>query len=379
MKKTGTLCVHPLTTGNFEGAVTSAILPSAAYNYIDAAELKYPGFYSTYNQQRLGQIMAELEQGQWGMMYSSGMAAISTAILTFAQHNDHIIFSRDLYGGTWKFAEEELPKRGITCSYADNNVKSFESLLQKNTKIIYIETPANPLLNIVPLQEVAALAKAHGLITIVDNTFASPINQLPLQLGIDISVHSGTKYLGGHNDLPFGALISNNKDHKEQIHRTAKMYGGSLTPYECYMAERSLKTLALRVHKQNDNALLLAQHLSGHAAIGRVYYPGLPSHPDHALAAKQMKGFGGMLSFELDVAPDKLLVFLKALSLIKPALSLGGVESLICQPAVTSHRGLTAEDRQRLGISDSLLRLSAGIEDAEDLIGDIEAAITKAL
>src|SRR5690606_10224890 len=166
-------------------------------------DLEYPGFYSTYNQKRLGLVMAKLEHGQWGMVFSSGMAAISTAIFSFVQQGDHIIFSRDLYGGTWKLAEQDRPKRRVSVSYADNTVESFRSKLQPNTKIIYIETPANPLLSIVPLKEVSALAKECGIITVVDNTFASPINQLPLLHGIDISIHSGTKYLGGHNDLPF--------------------------------------------------------------------------------------------------------------------------------------------------------------------------------
>ncbi len=375
MKNPDTLCVHPISDEDkLKGSVATAIFPSAAYNYLDG-ELQYPGFYSTYNQKRLGQVMANLEQGQWGMAFSSGMAAITTSILSFVQHNDHVIFSRDLYGGTWKFAEEELPKRGISFSYAGNTLESFQSALSDSTKVVYIETPSNPLLNIFPLKEIASLAKANGLITIVDNTFASPVNQLPLAHGIDISVHSGTKYLGGHNDLPFGALISNNLIHKEIIFSTAKIYGGSLSPYQCYLAERSLKTLSLRVSKQNENALKLAEYLEGNSLVKKVYYPGLPSHRDHQMATQQMLGFGGMLSFELDVSPEQLIVFLKSLSIIQPALSLGGVESLICSPVTTSHRNLSSEQRHSLGIQDNLLRLSVGIEDADDLITDLKSAI----
>jgi len=377
MKNLDTLCVHPISEDeNFGGSVTSVIFPSAAYNYLDG-ELQYPGFYSTYNQKRLGQIMASLEHGKWGMVFSSGMAAISTSILSFVQHSDHIIFSRDLYGGTWKFVEQELPKRGISFSYADNTIESFQSLLQDNTKVIYIETPSNPLLNIFPLKEIASFAKKNGLVTIVDNTFASPVNQLPLSLGIDISVHSGTKYLGGHNDLPFGALVSNIQDHKDLIYSTAKMYGGSLSPYQCYLVERSLKTLAIRVQKQNENALNLAEYLIKNPVVNKVYYPGLSSHRDHQIALQQMMGFGGILSFELDVTWEKLTVFLKSLSIIHPALSLGGVESLICSPVTTSHRNLSAEQRYSLGIKDNLLRLSVGIEDAGDLITDLRLAILK--
>ncbi|MEO6289890.1 MAG: PLP-dependent aspartate aminotransferase family protein [Ginsengibacter sp.] len=377
MKNPDTLCVHPISDDDkLKGSVAAAIFPSAAYNYLDG-ELQYPGFYSTYNQKRLGQVMANLEQGEWGMAFSSGMAAITTSILSFVQHNDHIIFSRDLYGGTWKFAEDELPKRGISFSYADNTLESFQSVLRDNTKVVYIETPSNPLLNIFPLREIASFAKEHKLVTIVDNTFASPVNQLPLAHGIDISVHSGTKYLGGHNDLPFGALISNNINHKELIFSSAKIYGGSLSPYQCYLAERSLKTLSLRVRKQNGNALKVAEYLEGNSLVKKVYYPGLSSHRDHQMAAQQMLGFGGMLSFELDVTPEQLTVFLKSLSIIQPALSLGGVESLICSPVTTSHRNLSSEQRHSLGIQDNLLRLSVGIEDADDVITDLRSAILK--
>jgi len=377
MKNTDTLCVHPIIEDdNFSGYVTSVIFPSAAYNYLDG-ELQYPGFYSTYNQKRLGEIMASLEHGEWGMVFSSGMAAITTSVLSFVQHNDHIIFSRDLYGGTWNFVEQELPKRGITSSYADNTLESFQSLLKENTKVIYIETPSNPLLNIFPLKKIASFAREHGLVTIVDNTFASPINQIPLSLGIDIAVHSGTKYLGGHNDLPFGALVSNNQHHKELIFSTAKIYGGSLSPYQCYLVERSLKTLSLRIKKQNENALKLAEYLGRNPVVKKVYYPGLSSHRDHQIAVEQMIGFGGILSFELDISQEQLTFFLKNLSLIQPALSLGGVESLICSPVTTSHRSLSTEQRHRLGINDNLLRLSVGIEDADDLITDLRLAILK--
>ncbi len=377
MKNPDTLCVHPISDDDkLKGSVAAAIFPSAAYNYLDG-DLQYPGFYSTYNQKRLGQVMASLEHGEWGMAFSSGMAAITTSILSFVHHNDHIIFSRDLYGGTWKFAEEELPKRGISFSYADSTLESFRAALRENTKIVYIETPSNPLLNIFPLKVIASFAKEHKLVTIVDNTFASPVNQLPLAHGIDISVHSGTKYLGGHNDLPFGALVSNNINHKELILSSAKIYGGSLSPYQCYLAERSLKTLSLRIRKHNENALKVAEYLEGNSLVKKVYYPGLPSHRDHQMATQQMLGFGGMLSFELDVNPEQLIVFLKSLSIIQPALSLGGVESLICSPVTTSHRNLSSEQRHSIGIQDNLLRLSVGIEDAEDLIADLELAILK--
>ena len=373
-----TACVHPTDDKQTSGAVTAPVHTAVAYDYIDQP-LQYPGFYSTYNQQRLGQIICNLEQGNWGMVFSSGMAAISTAILSFIKHGEHIIFSKDLYGGTLKFASEELPKRGITCSFADNNAESFTALLQPHTKLIYIETPSNPLLNIVDLAAVAAVAKANNIITIIDNTFASPVNQQPLLHGIDIAVHSGTKYLGGHNDLPYGALVSNNAAHKEIIHNTAKMYGGSLTPQECYLAERSIKTLALRIKKQNFNAMVIAEWLSKQSSVNKVYYPGLVSHPQHDIAARQMNGFGGMVSFEPATDLEGIKRLQKNLQLITPALSLGGVESLICSPVFTSHRYLSREERLAIGINDSLLRLSVGIEDAGDLIADLQQALDKTL
>ncbi|MBL7737105.1 MAG: PLP-dependent transferase [Chitinophagaceae bacterium] len=377
MENFETLCVHPISGKEEEsrGSVTGLIYPATAYDYINGEELQYPGFYSTYNQKRLARIIANLEKGEWGIVFSSGMAAISTAVLSFAQQNDHIIFSKDLYGGTWSFAEKELPKRNISSSYADNTPESFAALIRKNTRVIYIETPSNPLLKIVPLKAIAELARKNGIVTIVDNTFASPINQLPLNEGIDISVHSGTKYLGGHNDLPYGALVSNLVAHREPIFTTAKMYGGSLSPDQCYLAERSLKTLALRVERQNQNALTLAKWLAAHKAVKKVYYPGLPDHPGYDIAGQQMKGFGGILSFELDIPANKLPVFLKNLRIVRPALSLGGVESLICSPAVTSHRYLTPEERKSVGVTDSLFRFSTGIEHIDDLVGDLDDAI----
>ncbi|PPK99466.1 trans-sulfuration enzyme family protein [Parapedobacter indicus] len=378
MEDFDTLCVHPLGRNvHPSGSVASPIYPSAAYDYTGNEGLRYPGFYSTYNQLRTGEIIAKLEGGEWGVTLSSGMAAISTAILSFVQQGDHVIFAADLYGGTMALAEQEFPKRGIAFSYAGNTMESFRAALSGTTKLIYLETPANPLLGIVPLKQLAELARANGIMTIVDNTFASPINQHPIAHGIDIVVHSGTKFLGGHNDLPFGALVTAEM-HREKILSTAKMYGGSLSAQACYLAERSLKTLALRVKKQNENAMYLADYLSGLAGIRSVFYPGLPSHPNHVIAKEQMSGFGGILSFEPDLNAGRLPIFLKNLSIIQPALSLGGVESLICAPAETSHRGLTSEKRRSLGINDHLLRLSVGIENASELASDLQHALAKA-
>lgn len=368
-------CVHPLKDGEpIQGAATAAILPAISYQYLDGGELKYPGFYSTYNQKRLGLITARLERAEWGVAFSSGMAAITTAILSFIKAGDHIVFLRELYGGTLKFATDELPKRGITCSFAALDIESIRSSINDNTRIIYIESPSNPLLNILPLDEIVSMARQRNIITIIDNTFASPINQVPIAHGFDVAAESGTKYLGGHNDLPFGTLAGNSPAHYEAILATAKIYGGSLTPYECYLAERSIKTLAVRVEKQNRNAQIIAEYLEKDRSVVRVYYPGLQSHPQYQLATKQMSGFGGMISFELKTGDIRK--FQQRLQLITPALSLGGVESLICSPMLTSHRYLSGDERMQLGISDSLLRLSVGIEDPHDLVEDLRQALT---
>ena len=376
MRNQETDCIHPIVDPkNSESGVTSAIYTSTAYNYQNSEGLLYPGFFSTYNQKRLGEIVAKLEGGKWGLAFNSGMAAISTTILSLTKEGDHIIFFNELYGGTWRFATEELIQRGISYSFADNDISSFDECLQKNTRIVYLETPSNPLLSILDLKEIANWARKNQLITIIDNTFATPINLKPISLGIDIVIHSGTKYLSGHNDLPFGVVVCGNLEHKEFILPTAKLYGGSLSPFSCYQAERSIKTLALRVQRQNENAMKIALYLEKHSCVKKVYYPGLPSHKNHEIAKKQMTGYGGMLSFELNCNEEELNNFLQCLSVIQVALSLGGVESLICSPAATSHSGLTASQRKEMGISESLLRLSVGIENAEDLLADLKSAL----
>lgn len=376
MKQMDTICTHPFSgNSTSEYGVTSAVFTSTAYNYLDSEELLYPGFFSTYNQKRLGEIIANLEGGIWGLAFNSGMAAITTTVLSLTKEGDHIIFFNELYGGTWKFATEELIQRGISYSFSDNSINGLEACLQHNTRIVYLETPSNPLLSIIDVEEVAIWAKKNGLITIIDNTFATPINQKPMSLGIDIVIHSGTKYLGGHNDLPFGAVVIGNLEHKEFILSTAKLYGGSLAPFSCYQAERSIKTLALRVQRQNENANKIAHYLEEHPCVSKVYYPGLPSHTNHIIAKKQMSGYGGMVSFELDCNEEELKNFLGSLSIIQIALSLGGVESLVCIPAATSHSGLSKSQRKAMGINETLIRLSVGIENADDLINDLQLAL----
>lgn len=353
------------------GGVVTPVYPSAAYDY--EADVVYPRYFNTPNQQVVAEKLCALENAEAGLMFSSGMAAILTSIFAVMQKGDHIIFQNDLYGGTHHAAVTQLEKYGMSYSMVDaSNPKNFERAIRKETKVIYVETPSNPLLKITDLKAVAAIAKKHGLLTIIDNTFASPVNQNPIDLGIDIVTHSGTKYIGGHSDICCGVALSSKKL-MEKIHASAKMFGGSLDAFTCHLVERSLKTIVLRVKQQNENALAIAKYLEAEPRIQAVYYPGLKNHPGHAIAKKQMPGgFGGMLSFEIKTDPDK---FVKKLKLIKRAISLGGVESTITSPVKTSHVKLTPQERKAVGISDKLLRLSVGIESAEDLISDLKQAL----
>ena len=281
-----------------------------------------------------------------------------------------------LYGGTSNLATEEFEKFGIEYTFAkDAKADSLKAEIKENTKVIYIETPSNPLLKITDLEAVAKLAKDHSLVSMIDNTFASPVNQNPIDFGIDIVIHSATKYMGGHSDILAGTVISS-EENIERIFQMAKNFGGSLSDYTVWLLERSIKTMGIRVKAQNENAMKLAEFLNDHAEVSNVYYPGLKDHPDHELASRQMKGFGGMLSFELN---DDLNVqeFMKALELIKPSMSLAGVESTILLPSKTSHGLLSEEDRAKQGIKDNLLRFSVGIEEVEDLIDDLNQAIEK--
>ncbi len=375
MKKSAsklTLSVHAGSVGDpVYGGVVTPIYPSAAYDY--ETEVRYPRYYNTPNQKAVVEKLVALENGEDGLIFSSGMAAIMTSIFAMLKAGDHILFQHDLYGGTHHAAVHELERYGMEYSMVDvSDLKNFEKAIRKNTKVIYVETPSNPLLKITDLKGVARLAKKHGIVTIIDNTFASPVNQNPIDLGIDIVTHSGTKYIGGHSDICCGAMVSSKKL-TEQIKQSALHFGGSLDAQTCFLVERSLKTIVLRVKKQNENALAIARYLESEPRVAKVFYPGLKNHPGHAIAKKQMPGgFGGMLSFEVKTNPDK---FTKRLHYIKRAISLGGVESTITSPVKTSHAKLTAAERKSVGISDNLMRLSVGIEDAADLIADIRQAL----
>jgi cystathionine beta-lyase/cystathionine gamma-synthase len=314
-----------------------------------------------------------LEYGEAGLMFSSGMSAIVTGLITFLKAGDHVIFQSDLYGGTYYSVITELPRLGISYSMVDaNDPQNFAKAIKAETKVIYIETPSNPTLKITDVKAVADIAKAKGIITMIDNTFASPVNQNPINLGIDIVAHSGTKYIGGHSDLCCGFLVTT-QVLMEKILSKAINWGGSPDANTAWLVERSLKTIVLRVRQQNENALAIAKFLKTDSRIGNVFYPGLEDHPNYSIAKAQMPGgFGGMLSFEVK---NDALGFTNKLKLIKRALSLGGVESTICSPLKTSHSKMTAAERAAIGVSDNLLRFSVGIEEAEDLINDIRQAL----
>lgn len=373
MKKE-TKCVHSLRDD--QGANTP-IFPSTANKYIGYEENTYPRYFNTPNQDVIVEKLSSLEGAEDGLIFSSGMAAISTTIFSLLKSGDHAILSNEIYGGTYKLVIEEFTKFGIEFDFVtDNSISSYRSKIKNNTKVIYTETPSNPLLTVVNLNEIGELCKEHQLISIVDNTFATPINQNPIDYGIDVVIHSGTKYLGGHSDLCFGAVLTS-KPLKERILKSSLNYGGSLNALDCYMIERSIKTLSLRVDKHNSNGLRIAEYLNDNKVVSKVYYPGLPDHHNYDIAKRQTKsGFGGMLSFELK-NPDSTNSFLNSLSLIVPSLSLGGVETIICQPAKTSHVKMAESERLKLGITDQLLRLSVGIEDIDDIISDIDQALKK--
>ena len=375
MKK-DTQCVHSGTYVDPETrGINTPVFTSSSFEYLDRPENVYPRYFNTPNQKTVIDKLCALENAEDGLIFSSGMAAISTVIFSLLKSGDHIVLQRDIYGGTHHFATADFGRFGIEYSFVSSNLAEIESAIRNNTQIVYIESPSNPLLVVTDIAAVARLAKTKDILTAIDNTFASPINQNPLDFGIDIVIHSGTKYIGGHSDICCGAVLASNKLIRD-IGGFAANSGGSLNAMTCYLIERSLKTLALRVEKQNKNALEIARYLQANTLIRKVNYPGLEDHPGFDIARKQMRAFGGMLSFELDDQRIDPQGFLRKLRLIRPALSLGGVETIVCAPVATSHAKLTDEQRAELGVTESLMRLSVGIEDAEDLIADIEQALT---
>ena len=362
------------------GGVTTPIHTAAAYMAAEDVEgaYRYPRYFNIPTQAAPAEKLAALEGAQTGLVLASGMAAISSSLLSVLNAGDHVVLQADLYGGARRFLLAELARLGIGFTLvSEADPARLEAAATERTRAVFVETPSNPLLRLVDLEGVAAMAKKRGLVSMVDNTFASPINQRPLDLGFDLSIHSATKYLNGHSDLNCGA-VAGSKALVDAVRERAVNFGQTLNTYDCYLLERGMKTLALRMARHNENAQAVAGFLAKRRGVAAVHYPGLPSHPGHALAKRQMRGFGGMLSFELDCPPAAARTFMDRLQLVLEAVSLGGVESLACFPAATSHAKMSREDRLAIGVSDTLVRLSVGCEDVDDVIADLKHAMEAA-
>jgi cystathionine beta-lyase/cystathionine gamma-synthase len=361
-----------------EGAVSMPIFQSSTFEYTGQTsyhDIKYIRLNNTPNHVALHRKLAALENGEAAVVTSSGMSAISTVLLTLLSSGDHFLAQDCLYGGTHDLITKDFPGLGISFDFIHgDDPQAWEAKLRPNTKALYVETITNPLMQVADLQALVAFAKEHGLISIVDNTFASPVNFRPPEWGFDLSIHSGTKYLNGHSDIVAGAVIGR-ADLVERTTHKLDHLGGSLDPHACFLLHRGLKTLAVRMAYQNASALKIATFLEGHSAVDRVNYPGLESHPQHSRARALLDGFGGMLSFEVRGGVDAAERLLLNLRLPIVAPSLGGVESLVTRPATTSHSGLSPEERRAVGISDGLIRVSVGIEGSGDLITDFEQAL----
>ncbi|HEV2285595.1 MAG TPA: aminotransferase class I/II-fold pyridoxal phosphate-dependent enzyme [Steroidobacteraceae bacterium] len=361
-----------------DGAIEMPIFQSATFEYRGEArydDVRYLRLNNSPNHLALHAKLAALEGAQAALVTASGMAAITTTLLTVLCAGDHLLAQSGLYGGTHDFVTREFAGLGLSAGFIDaDRPDTWKAQLKPNTRAIYVEAMTNPLLQVADLAAVVEFARAHGLVTLIDNTFASPVNFRPIAAGFDLALHSATKYLNGHSDIVAGAVIGRS-DLIERIRHKANHLGGTLDPHAAFLLNRGLKTLVLRVRYQNDSTLRLAQFLEAHPAVTRVHYAGLASHPRHERARRLFTGFGGVLSFELQGGAARADEFASRVRIPAVAPSLGGVHTLLTRPATTSHSGLTREDRLRLGITDGLLRLSVGIESTDDLIEDFTQAL----
>ncbi|MGA8575422.1 MAG: cystathionine gamma-synthase [Candidatus Cybelea sp.] len=358
------------------GATVVPIYQTSTYTQTRVGEHKGFDYSRTINPTRLAleRQLASLEGAHYGSAFASGMAATS-AVLGLLSAGDHVVVSDDLYGGTYRLFTRVLQRYGLDFDYVDmTDVAAVRAALKPATKLFWVETPTNPLLKLVDIAAIASLRRADQLV-VVDNTFATPYFQQPLALGAQIVVHSTTKYIGGHSDVVGGVAITDDERLHEQIRFLQNSAGGVPGPHDAWLTMRGAKTLALRMREHTHNAQLVAEYLAARPDVARVYYPGLPSHPQHELAMRQMSGFGGMLSFELEGPPARALDFASRLQYFSLAESLGGVESLICHPGRMTHGSIPQAERERRGISDGLLRLSVGIEDIADLLDDLRQAL----
>jgi cystathionine beta-lyase/cystathionine gamma-synthase len=361
-----------------QGAVSLPVFQSAMFEYAGETsyhDLKYIRLNNTPNHVALGAKLAALEGGEAALVTGSGMAAISTTLLTLLKPGDHLLAQNCLYGGTYDFIRKECAELGMACDFIDaDDASSWTAALRPTTRAIYVESMTNPLLQIADLDAVPRFARAHGLVSLIDNTFATPVNFRPLEHGFDLSLHSCTKYLNGHSDIVAGAVIGSSALVERITHRLNHL-GGSLDPHACFLLARGLKTLAVRVRYQNESALQLARAIERHPGVARVNYPGLESHPRHARAAALFDGFSGMLSFELHGGAGAASRFMKHTTLPILAPSLGGPETLLTRPAATSHSGMSPEERREVGVTDGLIRMSVGLEATEEIAEDLKQAL----
>ncbi len=385
-KSFDTLAVHAGEDreGNF-GALSVPIYPASVFAFSDADagiaihNYEKPGYFygrlGNPTQTALENAVAQLEHGEAALALASGMAAASAAVLTIVKSGDHIVAPESMYSTTTNFLKHVAEKFGISTTFVDaTDAETYADAVRPETKLFWMETPSNPLVSITDLARVAVIAKAAGIVTVADNTFATPFNQRPLELGIDAVIHSATKYLGGHSDLTAGVLVGNRDLVEKARHGANKFYGGNIAPQVAWLVLRGIRTLALRMERHNTNALHLAHLLVSHPMVAAVHYPGLASHPNHAIANLQMNGFGGMIAIDAGTA-EAAKAFVNKVKVCTFATSLGGVETLVQPVALMTHATLSADERAKAGISEGLLRISVGIENIDDISQDIFDAL----
>ncbi|HEY9717859.1 MAG TPA: cystathionine gamma-synthase [Trichormus sp.] len=363
------------------GAIITPIFQTSTYVQEDLGKHKGYEYARTQNPTRasLETCLASLEEGKYGLCFSSGLGATTTTVMLLSA-GDHVVCGDDVYGGTFRLFDKVFKRFGLEFTFVDGrDTKAIAAAVKKNTKMLWVETPTNPLLHLVDVKKAAEAVKSinKDIIVCVDNTFASPYFQKPLNLGADVVVHSMTKYLGGHSDVVGGAVITSRDDLYETIKFHQNAAGATPGPFDCWLVLRGLKTLALRMKQHELNALAIAKYLEKHPAVEKIYYPGLPAHPQHDLAKQQMSGFGGMVSIVVRGGIENTRRFLTGTKLFALAESLGGVESLVCHPATMTHGSIPKDVREARGILDSLVRLSCGVEDTDDLLADLETALSK--
>jgi cystathionine gamma-lyase len=375
-----TLAIHAgQPNDDATGAVTTPIYQTSTFRQTEPGINKGFCYARTGNPTRtaLEENLAALEGARYGLAFASGMAAIH-AVLSTLQAGDHVVSTQDLYGGAWRIFTKVFSRFGIRFTFVDTtSPANVEAAIRPETKLLWLETPSNPLLRITDIGRCAAIARAKRITTVVDNTFATPLLQQPLELGADVVLHSTTKYINGHSDVLGGALLTNDQGLFDELKFLQNAVGAVPGPQDCFLILRGIKTLGLRVERHCSNAEILARYLLAHDGVRRVYYPGLVDQPDYAVARKQMTRFGAIVSFELDATLEETRAFTRRLQLWTLAESLGGVKSLFCHPATMTHASVEPEVRRSVGISDSLIRISAGLEDVRDLIDDLEQALAR--